>query len=130
RIVTESASGSRRSSRAPYDAGPDARSENSAASSADFGVSVAGEALKLIADGANQISFWQAEDPSWSHDAFGLLDETGQRKPVARALESFLQPLSKDVRVARPDKSPFGFAGAAFQTSKTLVVALANLTTT
>jgi hypothetical protein len=94
---------------------------------------VAGEALKLIADGASQISFWQAEDPSWSHDAFGLLDETGQRKPVASALQSFLQLLpkeSKDVRVAHPDKSAFGFAGAAFQTSKTLVVALANLTST
>jgi hypothetical protein len=130
-IVTEFTSESPRWSRAPYDAGPEARSENNAASSADFGVSVAGEALKLIADGANQVSFWQAEDPSWSHDAFGLLDETGQRKPVASALQSFLQLLSnKDVRVAHPDRSPFGFAGAAFQTSRTLVVALANLTST
>jgi hypothetical protein len=132
-VVTEFTSENPRWSRTPYDAGPEARSENNAASSADFGVSVAGEALKLIADGANQVSFWQAEDPSWSHDAFGLLDETGQRKPVASALQSFLQLLSKDskdVRVAPPDKSPFGFAGAAFQTSKTLVVALANLTST
>jgi hypothetical protein len=129
-VVTEFTSESPRWSRSPYDAGPEARSENNATSSADFGVSVAGETLKLIADGANQVSFWQAEDPSWSHDAFGLLDATGQRKPVASALQSFLQPLSKDVRVARPDRSLFGFAGAAFQTSKTLVVALANLTST
>jgi len=127
-VVTEFTSESPRWSRAPYDAGPEARSENNAANSADFGVSVAGEALKLIADGASQVSFWQAEDPSWAHDAFGLLDETGQRKPVASALQSFLQLLPKDVRAAGPDRSLFGFAGASFQTSKTVIVALANLT--
>ncbi|HEX3443546.1 MAG TPA: hypothetical protein VHS80_02445, partial [Chthoniobacterales bacterium] len=127
-VITEFTSESPRWGRAPYDAGPEARTESNAASSADFGVSVAGEALKLIADGASQISFWQAEDPSWSHDAFGLLDETGERKPAASALQSFLQVLPKDVRVTGPDKSLFGFAGAAFQTSRTVIVALANLT--
>jgi hypothetical protein len=129
-VVTEFTSESPRWSRAPYDAGPEARSENNAASSADFGVSVAGEALKLIADGASQVSFWQAEDPSWTHDAFGLLDETGQRKPVAGALQSFLQLLPKDVQAVGPNKSLFGFAGAAFRKSKTVVVVLANLTST
>jgi hypothetical protein len=129
-VITEFTSESPRWNRAPYDAGPEARSESNAAKSPDFGVSVAGEALKLIADGASQLSFWQAEDPSWSHDAFGLLDETGQRKPAASALQSFLQLLPKDIRAAGPDKSLFGFAGAAFQTSKTAIVALANLTST
>jgi hypothetical protein len=129
-VVTEFTSESPRWSRAPYDSGPEARSENNATNSADFGVSVAGEALKLIADGARQVSYWQAEDPSWANDSFGLLDETGQRKPVASALESFLQLLPKDVRAAGPDQSLFGFAGAAFQTSKTVIVALANLTST
>ena len=127
-VITEFTSESPRWGRAPYDAGPEARTESNAASSADFGVSVAGEALKLIADGASQVSFWQAEDPSWSRDAFGLLDETGERKPAASALQSFLQLLPKDVRVTGPDESLFGFAGAAFQTSKTVIVALANLT--
>jgi hypothetical protein len=127
-VITEFTSESPRWGRAPYDGGPEARTESNAASSADFGVSVAGEALKLIADGASQISFWQAEDPSWSHDAFGLLDETGQRKPVANALQSFLQLIPKEVRVAGPDKSIFGFTGVAFQTSKSVIVALANLT--
>src|SRR6266403_1987898 len=129
-VVTEFTSESPRWSRAPYDSGPEARSENNAANSADFGVSVAGEALKLIADGASQVSFWQAEDPSWTNDSFGLLDETGQRKPVASALQSFLQLLPKNVRAAGPGQSLFGFAGAAFQTSKTVIVALANLTST
>jgi hypothetical protein len=127
-VITEFTSESPRWGRAPYDSGPEARTENNAASSADFGVSVGGEALKLIADGASQVSFWQAEDPSWSHDAFGLLDETGQRKPAATALQSFLQLLPKEARVVGPDKSLFGFAGVAFQTSKTVIVALANLT--
>src|SRR5260221_2876776 len=129
-VVTEFISESPRWSRAPYDSGPEARSENNAANSADFGVSVAGEALKLIADGASQGSFWQAEDPSWTNGSFGLLDETGQRKPVASALQSFLPLLPNDVRAAGPVQSLFGFAGAAFQTSKTVIVALANLTST
>jgi hypothetical protein len=129
-VVTEFTNESPRWSRNPYDAGPEARSENNAANSADFGVSVAGEALKLIADGASQISFWQAEDPSWTHDAFGLLDETGKRKPVATALQTFLQFLPRDVQVTGPDRGLFGFTGVTFRTSKTVVVALANLTST
>lgn len=129
-VITEFTSESPRWSRPPYDAGPETRSENNAANSADFGVSVAGEALKLIADGASQVSFWQAEDPAWTHDAFGLLDETGQRKPVATALRSFLQLLPKDVQVVGPDKNVFGFAGVTFRKSKTVIVALANLTST
>ncbi len=127
-VVTEFTSESPRWARPPYDAGPEVRSENSAANSADFGVSVAGEALKLIADGANQVSFWQAEDPSWTHDAFGLLDEEGRRKPVATALQSFLQFLPRDVQVVGPDKNLFGFAGVAFRKSKTTIIVLANLT--
>ncbi len=129
-VVTEFTSESPRWSRLPYDAGPEVRSENNAANSADFGVSVAGEALKLIADGASQVSFWQAEDPSWTHDAFGLLDEVGKPKPVATALQSFLQLLPKDVQAVGPDKNSFGLAGAAFRTSKMVVIALANLTST
>ncbi|HZC36050.1 MAG TPA: hypothetical protein VE242_10570, partial [Chthoniobacterales bacterium] len=78
----------------------------------------------------NQVSVWQAEDPSWTHDAFGLLDETGRRKPVVTALQSFLQFLPKDVEVVGPDKSGFGFAGAAFRRSKTVIVALANFAST
>jgi hypothetical protein len=129
-VVTEFTSENPRWSRPPYDAGPDTRSENNATNSADFGVSVAGEALKLIGDGANQVSLWQAEDPSWTHDAFGLLDEIGQRKPVASALQSFLQFLPKDAEVVGPDKYLFGFAGATFRKAKTVIVALANLTST
>ena len=129
-VITEFTSENPRWGRSPYDAGPEARSENNAANSPEFGVSVAGEALKLIADGASQISFWQAEDPSWTQDAFGLLDETGRRKPVATALQAFLQFLPRDASVAAPDKAFFGFAGAAFHTSKTVIVALANLTST
>jgi hypothetical protein len=129
-VVTEFTSESPRWSRLPYDAGPEVRSENNAANSADFGVSVAGEALKLIADGANQVSFWQAEDPSWTHDAFGLLDESGKPKPVATALQSFLQLLPREVQAVGPDKNYFGFAGVAFFTEKTVIVVLANLTST
>jgi hypothetical protein len=128
--VTEFTSESPRWGKPPYDAGPETRSENNATNAVDFGISVAGEALKLIADGASQISFWQAEDPSWTHDAFGLLDETGNRKPVATALQSFLQLLPKDVQAIGPDKNVFGFAGVTFRTSKMAVVVLANLTAT
>jgi hypothetical protein len=125
--VTEFTSVSPRWSKPPYDAGPETRSENNASNSGDFAISVVGEALKLIGDGANQIFFWQAEDPSWTQDAFGLLNETGNPKPAATAFQTFLPLLPKEVRAARPEKLPFGFAGVAFQLTKSTIIVLANL---
>jgi hypothetical protein len=129
-VVTEFTSMSPRWSKPPYDAGPETRSENNASNSGDFAISVAGEALKLIADGANQIFFWQAEDPSWTQDAFGLLDPAGKPKPAVNALLTFLPLLSKDTAAVGPQKIPFGLAGVAFRTSKSAIVVLSNLSST
>jgi hypothetical protein len=129
-VVTEFTSMSPRWSQPPYDAGPETRSENNASKSGEFAISATGEALKLIADGANQIFFWQAEDPSWTQDAFGLLDETGKPKPVANALRTFLPLLTKDTAAVGLEKVPFGFAGVAFRTQKSAIVVLANLIST
>jgi hypothetical protein len=125
--ITEFSSESPKWDRPPYDSGPRTRGDNNAADSADFGVSVVAEAIKLIGDGANSLSYYQAEDPSWTQDAFGLLNENGQRKPVAAALQMFSDLIPLKCDVASQKQISFGLASVCLRSERGLVLATANL---
>jgi hypothetical protein len=125
--ITEFTSESPKWDRPPFDSGPHTRGENNATDSPDFAVSVLGEVLKLVADGANLLSFWQAEDPSWTQDSFGLLNVDGQRKPVATALQMFSQLVPAGCDVAGPRSPTPGFAAACFRYDHGIIFAEANL---
>jgi hypothetical protein len=88
---------------------------------------VLGEVLKLVADGANLLSYWQAEDPSWTQDSFGLLNVDGQRKPVATALQMFSQLVPSGCDVAGPRSPTPGFAAVCFRYDHGIIFAEANL---
>jgi len=125
--VTEFTNESPQWDRPPFDSGPQIRGQNNAADSPDFGVSVAGEALKLIGDGANSLYFWQAEDSAWTQDAFGLLNEEGQRKPSAAALQLFSDLVPANCDAAKSKQASFGLAAACFRTERGFIIAAANL---
>jgi hypothetical protein len=125
--ITEFTSESPQWDRLPYDSGPRTRGTNNAADSPDFAVSVVGEALKLIADGANSLFYWQAEDPAWTQDAFGLLNPDGQRKPAAAALQMFSELVPRDCDVAGPKQLTFSLAAVCFRSDHGLILAAANL---
>jgi hypothetical protein len=125
--ITEFSSENPNWDRPPYDSGPRTRSDNNAADSPDFAVSVVAEAIKLIGDGANSLSYWQAEDPAWTQDAFGLLNENGQRKPVAAALQMFSDVIPLKCDVASQKQVSFGLASVCLRSERSLVLATANL---
>jgi hypothetical protein len=125
--ITEFTSVSPQWDRPPYDSGPRNRSENNAADSPDFAVSVAAEAIKLIGDGANSLSYWQTEDTDWTQDAFGLLTGEGQRKPAAAALQMFFELVPLNCDVASQKQVTFGLASACLRSQRGFVLATANL---
>jgi len=125
--VTEFTSESPQWNRPPFDSGPHDRGPNNAADSPDFAVSVVGEELKLLADGAKSVFYWQAEDPAWTQDAFGLLNAEGQRKPAATALQMLSEQVRPDCQVTAPKTSSLGFVATCFRSEHGLVLAAANL---
>jgi hypothetical protein len=127
--ITEFTSQSPQWERPPYDSGPRNRGDNNATDSPDFAVSVLAEAIKLVGDGANSLSYWQAEDPAWTQDAFGLLNEDGQRKPAAAALQMFSEFILPKCDVASQKQVTFTFslASACVRSEHGLVLATANL---
>jgi len=126
--ITEFSSVSPQWDRLPYDSGPKARGENNAADSPDFAVSVVAEAIKLIADGADSLYYWHSEDSAFTEDAFGLLNETGERKPIAAALQMFSEHIPQNCDVTGPKQQTFGLAAVCFHSDHRLLLAMANLT--
>ena len=126
--ITEFSSVSPQWDRLPYDSGPKGRGENNAADSPDFAVSVVAETIKLIADGANSLCYWHVEDSAFTQDAFGLLNETGGRKPIAAALQMFSEHIPLKCDVIGPKQQTFGLAAVCFRSDQRLLLAMANLT--
>lgn len=125
--ITEFSSLSPQWDRLPYDSGPKGRGENNAADSSDFAVSVVAEALKLIADGANSLCYWHVEDSAFTQDAFGLLNENGERKPTAAALQMFAEHIPQNCDVTGPKQQTFALAAVCLRSDHRLILATANL---
>jgi hypothetical protein len=53
----------------------------------------------LIGDGANEIILWEAEDMSWEHQSFGLVDMDGKRRPSSDAVLATIANLPRNIPV-------------------------------
>jgi hypothetical protein len=113
----------------PYAAGADHRG-NPASGSRDFAVSVVGEALQLIADGAEELMFWQLEDLSWQKGRTGLLDIEGRVKPAAQALSAVFGLVHPGSEVARSSHLSAETPFVAFLNQNQVTVCAANLSDT
>jgi len=112
----------------PYDTDLSERGgAHSAADSLPYAVSVAGEAVQLISDGAASVYVWQLEDPGWAHDSFGMLDVNGRARPVATALASIFATVPTGATVFPSSPRRAGLAAAAFARGGSLMVVLVNL---
>ena len=125
--ITEFSNASPQWDRLPYDSGPKARGQNNAADSPDFAVSVAAEALKLTADGADSLYYWHSEDSAFTQDAFGLLNEAGERKPIAAALQMLSEHIPQKCDVIGPKQQTYALAAVCFRSDHGLMLATANL---
>jgi hypothetical protein len=85
------------------------------------------ETIKLIADGANSLCYWHVEDSAFTQDAFGLLNENGERKPAAAALQMFSEHIPQNCDVTGPKQQTFGLAAVCLRSDHGLILATANL---
>jgi hypothetical protein len=94
----------------------------------DFAISVAGEALQLIADGASEILVWHLEDLPWQTGRTGLLDSAGELKAVAEALISLFGSVTAGSRVAHTSPSVDKVPIVGFLNDDALTLCAVNLT--
>jgi hypothetical protein len=101
----------------PFSTGPKQRGGRNGGDTTEFGIAAAAEGLKLLGDGANEIILWEAEDMSWEHQSFGLLDMDGKLRPSAEAVLATFAKLPRNIpvtgsvadrTVVRAGKSPLG----------------------
>jgi hypothetical protein len=83
----------------PFSTGPKHRGGPNGGDTTEYGIAAAAEGLKLLGDGANEIILWEAEDMSWEHQSFGLLDMAGKRRPSAEAVLATLANLPRNIPV-------------------------------
>ncbi len=93
----------------------------------DYGVSVTGEAVQLLEDGANTLLVWHLEDLPWMTSNSGLLSRTGQVKPMALALETVFGASSPGDGVARPAVALAQVPMVAFVRPGDLVLCAVNM---
>ena len=68
----------------PYTGGVKFRSAHNGVDTPDFGVTSGGDAIKLMAEGANAEFIWELADESWGKGSRGLVSIKGDRKPALR----------------------------------------------
>lgn len=127
-FVTEFSSAAPRWNRPPYDAGPGQPPGKRTATDSDaFGAAVAGEALRLISDGANAVFNWQLQDPPWAKVSNGLLDGSGRRRPAAAALLAAFGAVPPGASAIPVRGASPGLGAVGFRSGTELIVDLANL---
>jgi hypothetical protein len=94
----------------------------------DFAISVAGEALQLIADGSSEILVWHLEDLPCQTGRTGLLNGSGKPKAVADALISLFGLILPGSRVAHTIFAIEKVPVVAFLNGSELTICAVNLT--
>lgn len=70
-----------------------------------YGVRAAAQTLALFGSGANALFYWEAQDPPWSKQRWGLLSKEDRPRPAIGALRTILRPLQVgDNIVASPGR--------------------------
>lgn len=126
--VTEFGNLNSRWSEPPYRAGPEQRAAGpNSVDTGDYGVALAGSALKLIGDGAERVTVWQLQDLPWGRGSMGLIDLQGNLRPSVAALATFLRLVPQPARVVAGSPELPEVVAAAFALSGRTVVALGNV---
>ncbi len=97
----------------------------------EFAVHAASSAVLLLGKGASGLIYWQIQDFAWQKKgkSHGMMSATGERRPVAHALQALFSKVPPGATVAqRPINLPSGVYGAALQSGKNSYVMLVNST--
>jgi len=110
--ITEFSDASPRWGEAPFKTLPSKRGPDNGADSLAFGLGVAAEGLRLIADSASEIFLWELEDESWEGQSYGLIDINGHTRPLLGALRATVARIPTDSQVTglKMDDAAFVFS--------------------
>ena len=111
----------------PYETRANERGPKNGGDTADFAISSIGDGLKLIAEGANSIFFWEASDQLWGHSDYGLIGLDGNGKPVLTATKIALDSLPWDIPVVGATGGGENLVAVAFKTPDGIRVSIVNL---
>lgn len=111
----------------PYTGGVKFRSAHNGVDTPDFGVTSGGDAIKLMAEGANAEFIWELADEAWGKGSRGLVSIKGERKPLYQGLQVFFAGLPWDVSVVGGSDDTSQLITLACQTPDGLRVDVANL---
>ncbi len=85
--------------------------------------------LRLLGLGASAAIYWQLEDFSWSKKLHGLMSDTGQRRPVASAMQTAFGKVPTEATTTVAARgAPDDVAMQAFAGGGKLVLVMANTT--
>jgi hypothetical protein len=88
----------------PFAGGVKYRCDNNGVDTPDFGVTSGGDALKLLAEGANGLFIWELADETWGKGSRGVISIKGERKPLYDGLQILFATLPWDVPVVGGSK--------------------------
>ncbi len=93
----------------------------------EHGIASVSSSLILLGKGASSVIYWQVEDPEWTKKFHGMISQSGQRRPVAHALQTAFSrvPNESTVTVAGQG-APQGVVTEAFSGDGKLAVVMVN----
>jgi hypothetical protein len=91
------------------------RSRDNVANTSFFGSISARDLLRFYASGVGTIIHWEFRDESWGKASFGLLDETGNERPINDARD-FRTPRGRRAKTHRPDYGKQCLCGTSART--------------
>lgn len=97
------------------------------ASSPEFALAAAADAVQLLGLGANALIYWQLQDFDWQKKTHGMMTEAGERRPVAQAMQALFQRVPPGAKVAGVRSSVQGLYATALQAEGRSYLMLANL---
>jgi hypothetical protein len=80
----------------------------------------------LLGKGANALIYWQLEDFGWSKRQHGMLNQAGQRRPVAAALQTLFGHVPPDAMTVAGEGGPAGVTAEAFQAGGNVYLLMVN----
>lgn len=93
-------------------------------------VLLAGQTLALLGSSADAVVYWQAQDPPWAKESWGLLDKQDRRRPAIDALRTIVQPLAVGDRIVLSGQQPAGVPIVLVSRPSQLLLEIANPNTT
>jgi hypothetical protein len=96
--------------------------------SPEYALAASTEALMLLGKGASALIYWQLEDFGWSKRQHGMLNQAGQRRPVATAFQTLFGRVPPDSMTVGGSGAPAGVTTEAFQAGGNVYLLMVNST--